>query len=159
MIWEREAAKAADELGMRVVRVRTGVVLDKDGGALGKMLPFFKAGIGGPVAGGRQLHAVDPRRRRGRDLPARARRRALERGRQRDRARAGHATASSPRRSAARCTARRSCLVPAFAIHILYGEMAEIVTKGQNAIPQRTSSSATNSATRSSTRRCGHALS
>ena len=28
--------------------------------------------------------------------------------------------------------------VPAFAIHILYGDMAEIVTKGQNAIPQRT---------------------
>ena len=36
---------------------------DKDGGALGKMLPFFKAGVGGPVAGGRQLmpwvHADD----------------------------------------------------------------------------------------------------
>ena len=34
--------------------VRTGVVLDEGGGALEKMLPFFKAGVGGPVAGGRQ---------------------------------------------------------------------------------------------------------
>ena len=33
---------------------RTGVVLSDSGGALEKMLPFFKAGIGGPVAGGRQ---------------------------------------------------------------------------------------------------------
>ena len=33
---------------------RTGVVLSESGGALEKMLPFFKAGIGGPVAGGRQ---------------------------------------------------------------------------------------------------------
>ena len=39
---------------MRVARVRTGVVLDKDGGALAKMLPFFRLGVGGPVAGGRQ---------------------------------------------------------------------------------------------------------
>ena len=62
VVWEREA-QAAEALGLRVVLVRTGVVLDKDGGALGKMLPFFKAGVGGPVAGGRQLmpwvHADD----------------------------------------------------------------------------------------------------
>ena len=48
--------------GTRVVLVRTGVVLDAEGGALGKMLPFFKLGIGGPVAGGRQympwIHAT-----------------------------------------------------------------------------------------------------
>src|SRR3954454_13132173 len=37
-MWEREAA-AAEELGMRVVRVRTGIVLDRHGGALAKMLP------------------------------------------------------------------------------------------------------------------------
>ena len=120
------------------MRVRTGVVLDKDGGALGKMLPFFKAGVGGPVAGGEQLlpwvHADDVV---GIYL------RALDDERwsgpgQRDRARAGHATASSPRRSAARCTARRSRPCPRFAIQLLYGEMAEIVTKGQNAVPRRT---------------------
>src|SRR2546423_891106 len=51
--WEREAA-AAEELGVRVVRTRTGVVLSEQGGALEKMLPPFKMGVGGPVAGGRQ---------------------------------------------------------------------------------------------------------
>ena len=46
-------ARAAD-LGLRVVTMRTGVVLDQGGGALAKMLPFFKLGVGGPVAGGDQ---------------------------------------------------------------------------------------------------------
>src|SRR3954447_11430857 len=50
--WEREA-RAAEDFA-RVALVRTGIVLDEDGGALEKMLPFFKAGIGGPVAGGKQ---------------------------------------------------------------------------------------------------------
>ena len=39
---------------MRVVTTRTGVVLSESGGALEKMLPPFKLGVGGPVAGGRQ---------------------------------------------------------------------------------------------------------
>src|SRR5439155_10387700 len=60
--WEREA-EAATELGVRVVSVRTGVVLDPAGGALAKMLPPFRLGAGGPVAGGRQylpwIHADD----------------------------------------------------------------------------------------------------
>ena len=51
--WEQEAARAS-ALGMRVALVRTGVVLDKHGGALEKMLPPFRLGVGGPVAGGRQ---------------------------------------------------------------------------------------------------------
>ena len=48
--WEAEAAQAQSL--MRVVFTRTGVVLSPDGGALAKMLPFFKLGIGGrwPVA-------------------------------------------------------------------------------------------------------------
>src|SRR4051812_13820049 len=53
VVWEREAAAAA-ELGLRVVNVRTGVVLDGGGGALKQMLPPFKLGLGGPVAGGDQ---------------------------------------------------------------------------------------------------------
>jgi len=48
--WEAEADKAA-ELGLRVAKIRTGVVLDASGGALKTMLPPFKAGAGGPVAG------------------------------------------------------------------------------------------------------------
>src|SRR4051795_4254267 len=51
--WEREA-DGASRLGLRVAKVRTGVVLDRGGGALAKMLPFFRLGIGGPVAGGSQ---------------------------------------------------------------------------------------------------------
>ncbi len=50
--WEQSADSAAR--GARVVKVRTGIVLDAEGGALAKMLPPFKAGVGGPVAGGRQ---------------------------------------------------------------------------------------------------------
>lgn len=51
--WEAEARKAED-VGVRVVRARTGVVLARDGGALPKMLTPFKLGVGGPVAGGQQ---------------------------------------------------------------------------------------------------------
>ncbi len=51
--WEREAQRAAG-LGMRVACVRTGVVLGTDGGALPKMLPPFRAGLGGIIGTGRQ---------------------------------------------------------------------------------------------------------
>ncbi len=51
--WEREAANAAD-CGMRVCYVRTGVVLDGEGGALEKMLPAFRLGIGGRLGSGAQ---------------------------------------------------------------------------------------------------------
>ena len=70
-------------------KVRTGIVLDADGGALAKMLPPFKAGVGGPIGGGKQympwihlddlvgiyLAAIDTTRLRGPDqrLGARAR--------------------------------------------------------------------------------------
>src|SRR4051812_8276693 len=49
--WEAEAERA-EELGLRVVRLRTGVVLDAGGGALARMLTPFRLGVGGPVAGG-----------------------------------------------------------------------------------------------------------
>jgi uncharacterized protein len=51
--WEAEAARAR-EFGIRVVEIRTGVVLAKDGGALAKMLPPFKAGVAGPLGSGQQ---------------------------------------------------------------------------------------------------------
>ncbi len=44
--WEAEAIKARD-MKIRVVLMRTGVVLGKGGGALTKMLPIFKLGLGG----------------------------------------------------------------------------------------------------------------
>ncbi len=51
--WESEATRARD-LGLRVALVRTGVVLSAEGGALEKMLPPFKLGLGGRLGGGRQ---------------------------------------------------------------------------------------------------------
>jgi uncharacterized protein (TIGR01777 family) len=51
--WEAAAAEA-EELGIRVVRVRIGVVLSPDGGALSKMLTPFKLCAGGIVGNGKQ---------------------------------------------------------------------------------------------------------
>lgn len=51
--WEG-AARAAERLGIRVALVRIGVVLGRDGGALAKMLPAFRLGLGGPVGSGAQ---------------------------------------------------------------------------------------------------------
>lgn len=51
--WESSTA-AAEAAGIRVAHIRTGLVLSPDGGALGKMLPLFKFGLGGPIAGGDQ---------------------------------------------------------------------------------------------------------
>jgi uncharacterized protein (TIGR01777 family) len=51
--WER-AAETAQEAGVRVAHPRMGVVLGKEGGALAKMLPAFKAFVGGPVGRGTQ---------------------------------------------------------------------------------------------------------
>lgn len=51
--WE-EAARGAEALGMREVRLRTGMVVSVRGGALAKMLTPFRAGVGGPTGSGRQ---------------------------------------------------------------------------------------------------------
>jgi uncharacterized protein len=51
--WEAAAA-AAEEAGIRVAYLRTGVVQAAEGGALAKQLPFFRKGLGGKVGSGRQ---------------------------------------------------------------------------------------------------------
>jgi uncharacterized protein (TIGR01777 family) len=133
--WERAAA-AAQELGVRVTTTRTGVVLSPQGGALAKMLPFFKLGIGGPVAGGRQyvpwVHLDDV---------VGAMRLCLTNGEAHG---AVNLTAPNPvtnaelSRALGRALHRPAVLpVPAFALRSLYGEMAEIVTTGQRVIPKR----------------------
>jgi uncharacterized protein (TIGR01777 family) len=134
-VWESEAARA-EELGLRVVRVRTGVVLDREGGALAKMLTPFKLGAGGPVAGGKQwmpwIHADDVAglylaALDGENWSGPVNATAPEPVRNRDFSqalgRALHRPAVAP--------------IPAVALRLLYGEMAEIVTTGQRAIPNR----------------------
>ncbi|HEU5142447.1 MAG TPA: TIGR01777 family oxidoreductase [Solirubrobacterales bacterium] len=60
--WEK-AAHEVEGSGVRLVVVRTGHVLDPRGGMLGRMLPPFKMGVGGPLAGGDQyiswIHIAD----------------------------------------------------------------------------------------------------
>jgi len=51
--WENEILKAKD-LGVRTVAYRIGMVLGHDGGALNKMLPPFKLGVGGKLGSGSQ---------------------------------------------------------------------------------------------------------
>jgi uncharacterized protein len=51
--WEAEADRA-EALGVRVVKIRIGLVLGKGGGALAKMLPAFKLGLGARLGNGRQ---------------------------------------------------------------------------------------------------------
>jgi uncharacterized protein (TIGR01777 family) len=133
--WEREAATAED-LGVRVVRLRCGVVLMKDGGALAKMLPFFRLGIGGPVAGGRQylpwIHVDDVV--------------ALYLAALDNAAWTGPVNATAPEpptnkefsRALGRALRRPAFApVPTLALRVLYGEMAEIVVTGQRAVPDR----------------------
>jgi uncharacterized protein len=135
VVWEREAERAA-ALGLRVVMVRTGVVLDQGGGALAKMLPSFKLGVGGPVAGGEQympwihvddvvglyLAALDGDAWNG-PVNASAPRPVTNKTFSQALGRALHRPAFAP--------------VPGLAVRTLYGEMAEIVTKGQRVIPRR----------------------
>lgn len=51
--WEAEADRAS-ALGLRVVRLRLGLVLGSRGGVLGAMVPLFAKGLGGPIGSGRQ---------------------------------------------------------------------------------------------------------
>ncbi len=133
--WEA-AAQDACELGLRVVQVRTGVVLDRAGGALGKMLPPFRMGVGGPVAGGRQyiswIHKDDVIGM----ITA-----ALQDERWR-----GPINATAPEpvcnrgfsRTLGRVLGRPALLpVPGLAMHLLYGEMAKIVTTGARVVPAK----------------------
>lgn len=134
--WEREADKAR-ELGVRVVKVRTGVVLDRHAGALAKMLLPFRLGVGGPVAGGRQpvpwihyedvvgiyLRAIDDDRWTG-PFNATAPEPVTNRDLSKALGRALHRPAIAP--------------VPGLAVRLLYGGMAKLVIEGQYARPRRT---------------------
>ena len=131
--WEKEA-QAAEASGIRVVRVRTGLVLDARGGALPRMLPPFRLGLGGKLGSGRHwmswIHLED--------LAALfqfalanpvsgpvngvAPNPVINAGFTRALAAAVHRPAIFP--------------VPAFALRLLFGEMSEILLASQRALPQ-----------------------
>jgi hypothetical protein len=130
--WEAEARKAPR---MRVVLTRTGVVLSPGGGALAKMLPFFKLGIGGPVAGGKQyvpwVHMEDVVGAIAFCLGEQC---------------SGPVNLTAPEpvtnkelsRTLGRVLRRPAFApVPGLAVQALYGEMAMIVTTGQRVVPGR----------------------
>jgi uncharacterized protein (TIGR01777 family) len=133
--WEAAAA-AAEKLGVRVVQARTGIVLNRSGGALAKMLPPFRLGVGGAVAGGRQFISwIHPDDLVGMMLAALA----DERWRG-----AVNATAPEPVANGAfakvlgRVLGRPALLpVPGLALRALYGDMAEIVTTGARVMPAK----------------------
>jgi len=52
--WEK-ASEPASQCGIRAVNLRFGIVLSQTGGTLGELLPLFRIGLGGPLAGGRQF--------------------------------------------------------------------------------------------------------
>jgi uncharacterized protein (TIGR01777 family) len=132
--WEKTADLAAS-LGMRVSKIRTGLALGPDGGALAKLLPLFKLGGGGIVASGRQwyswihiddlvgiyLHAIDGAEG------------------------ALNASAPNPVTNAQFTHALGKAVhrftifpAPAFAVQAVLGEAAIIVTEGQRVLPTRT---------------------
>jgi uncharacterized protein (TIGR01777 family) len=133
--WER-AAQAATSQGVRVVLLRTGVVFDKNGGALTKMLPPFKMGVGGPIAGGRQymswihnddlcgliLFALDHLEVNG---PL-------------------NATAPNPvtnkefSKALGKVLGRPTFLpTPGFALRVMLGEVSQVITQGQRVLPRK----------------------
>jgi len=132
--WERQADTA--KIGTRTVVVRTGIVLDAEGGALAKMLPPFKAGIGGPIGSGKQympwihlddlvgiyLAAIDNPSFQGR-INASAPEPVTNKAFAKALGHAIHRPALAP--------------VPGFTIKLLYGEMAQIVLTGVRMVPGR----------------------
>jgi uncharacterized protein len=133
--WEA-AARSLEPLGLRVVMLRTGIVLGAEGGALGKMLPPFKAFAGGPLGSGTQwmswIHEGDLV-----ELFIFAIENAAVSG-------PLNATAPNPVTMRDFATALGRALhrpsfakAPAGAIRLALGEMATVVLDGQRAVPKK----------------------
>jgi uncharacterized protein (TIGR01777 family) len=132
--WEAEARKAED-LGVRSVQPRTGVVLSARGGALQQMLPPFKAFVGGPLGSGKQwfpwIHIADE---------VAAIMRAIDsdlRGPV-NLASPGIVTMKEFARGLGKALHRPSWApVPAAPLKILLGEFALVLLEGQRAVPKK----------------------
>ncbi len=133
-VWEREALRA-EELGVRVVRLRIGIVLAAGGGALARMLPPFRAFVGGRLGSGRQwmswIHRDDVT-----GLVIAALENPAYLG-------AVNATAPHPvtnwefTDALAAVLARPAWLpAPAFALRLGLGEMATMLLTGQRVLPR-----------------------
>jgi hypothetical protein len=133
--WEEQAARAS-ALGVRVARMRTGVVLAPAAGALQRMLLPFRLGLGGPVAGGRQymswIHIDDH---------VAMLLTALE-----DERFSGPVNATAPEpvsngefsKALARVLRRPAVLpAPGLVLRAVFGEMSEVITTGQRALPAK----------------------
>ena len=134
--WEHEAQQA-EVLGIRTCYLRTGIVLGKKGGALAKMLPAFKLGLGGPMGNGKQwmswihiddltgiiLHAINHKDIKG----------------------AINGTAPNPVTNKEFTSTLASVLkrpaflpMPAFVLKLMLGQMAEeLLLSGQRVIPKK----------------------
>jgi uncharacterized protein len=140
LAWERAAQPALDA-GIRVVHLRFGVVLSPAGGALAQMLPVFRAGSGGRLGSGRQWMSWVALS----DV-ARAIEFALETA-----SLAGPVNVVTPNpvtnleftRALGRALRRPTLLrVPAFALRVAFGEMADnTILQSERAMPARLSSS------------------
>ncbi|MEP6989969.1 MAG: TIGR01777 family oxidoreductase [bacterium] len=139
--WESAAMPIAD-LGVRLVLLRTGIVLSAHGGALAKMLPPFRLGIAGPLGGGAQWMswiALDDH--------VRAMEHALATNTVHG---AVNLVTPNPVTNAEFTTTLGRVLhrpaiipVPAFALELLYGEMADAtILAGQRVRPHALSASA-----------------
>jgi len=133
--WEA-AAQRAEDLGLRVARVRIGVVLERQGGALARMLPPFRMGVGGPMGDGFQWMSWVHRQ----DL-ARLVVWLLERN---EASGAYNGTAPTPVRNREFATTlgkvlKRPALLttPAIALKLLFGEMSSLLLSGQRVVPKR----------------------
>jgi len=133
--WEREAARAA-ALGVRLCIPRIGVVLDRDGGALAKMLPAFRMGAGGRLGSGQHwfpwIHREDMA--------------AILRWLLETPAASGAYNASAPNpvtneaftRALGRALGRPTVLpMPAAALKLLFGEMSELLLVSDRMVPRR----------------------
>jgi uncharacterized protein (TIGR01777 family) len=137
--WEREALRAT-EIGIRTAMLRIGIVLGPGGGALKKMLPPFKLGLGGPLGSGRQwmpwihvedlarlfLHAAETESVRG---PVNAVAPTPVRNREftRTLAKVLHRPAFMP--------------APYFGLRLLFGEFAQVLFASQKVEPRRATAS------------------
>ncbi len=133
--WEGATAPAA-AAGLRVVNLRFGMVLDPGGGALQKMLPAFRLGLGGRLGSGRQWTPWISRR----DAVA-AIRFVIDHDALRGPVLAVAPEAVTNRdftRALGKALGRPTIVpVPAFVLRLLFGEMASMLLTGQRAVPKQ----------------------